>query len=97
MSLPCRSLLSASESNGFIVRLHKPKVKKLYETTYKHSGESGRRIRNATSCPLSIVSTLFLNIVQIVVVKRNYDLLITNDTCCIDETYNLFLLVQRIK
>lgn len=55
MTLPCRSILSAPESNGFIVRLHKPKVKKTYETTHRGSGESGRR-RNATSCPLSIVS-----------------------------------------
>ncbi|XP_037039950.1 uncharacterized protein LOC119076961 [Bradysia coprophila] len=55
--LPCRSVLSAPESNGFIVRLHKPKVKKTYETTHKSSGESGRRIWNDTSCPLEIIST----------------------------------------
>lgn len=60
MTLPCKSVVSAPESNGFIVRLHKPKVKKTYETTHRsNSGESGRRIRNATSCPLSIVSIFY--------------------------------------
>lgn len=56
MSLPCKSVLSAPESNAFIVRLHRPKVRKVYETTHRSSGESGRRIKNATTCPLSIVS-----------------------------------------
>lgn len=56
MSLPCRSVLSAPDSNGFIVRLHKPKVKKNYEATHRSSGEFGRRNKNATTCPLSIVS-----------------------------------------
>lgn len=60
MSLPCRSILSAPESNGFIVRLHKPKVKKTYETTHRSSGESGRR-NTTNSCPLSIVSILLIN------------------------------------
>lgn len=55
MSLPCKSVLSAPESYGFIVRLLKPKVRKVYETTHRSSGESGRR-KNATTCPLSIVS-----------------------------------------
>ncbi|KAJ6644369.1 hypothetical protein Bhyg_09338 [Pseudolycoriella hygida] len=57
LTLPCRSMLSAPDSNGFIVRLHKPKVRKSYETTYRNSGESEHRSRNATSCPLIINSS----------------------------------------
>lgn len=63
MLLPCRTVLTAPESNGFIVRLHKSKVKKVHGTTHKSSGEG--RIRNSTSCPLSIVSKFFLNKLQL--------------------------------
>lgn len=58
--LPCRSVLTAPDANGFIVRLHKPKVKKSYETTQRIMYEAGRRLWNDTSCPLEIVSKIFV-------------------------------------
>lgn len=56
---PCKSLLSAPESHGFLVRLHKPTNKKNHQslTNNKNIDRSMKNMNITSSCPLNIVST----------------------------------------
>lgn len=58
--VPCRSVLTATGSNGFIVRLHRSKSQNKHSSAASSRNmDSSMSVRNSTnSCPLSIVSTL---------------------------------------
>lgn len=60
--VPCRSVLTATGSNGFIVRLHRSKSQNKHNSVASSRNmDNTMSVRNSTkSCPLSIVSTLYI-------------------------------------